>query len=97
MPDIQLLLLLLQQQFYVSLDFVRDKPGEPVTEETFTHSRLSWSSIIPYLLPPFFTIRGILFVQISKQWHWLSEFIPSSSNSGLHRCISIPVYTQHVT
>jgi len=29
--------LLLQQPFYGSLDFVRDKPGEPVSEETFTH------------------------------------------------------------
>jgi len=31
--------------------FVRDNPGEPVPEETFTHSHSSWSSIIPiYLL-----------------------------------------------
>jgi len=35
------------QSFYGSLDFVRDNPGEPVPEETFTHSRSSWSSIIP--------------------------------------------------
>ena len=35
------------KQFYGSLDFVRDNPGEPVPEETFTHSNLSWSSIIP--------------------------------------------------
>jgi len=33
-------------------NFVWDNPGEPVPEETFTHSHLSWSSIIPYLLPP---------------------------------------------
>jgi len=26
------------QPFYGSLDFVRDNPGEPVPEETFTHS-----------------------------------------------------------
>ena len=32
------------------MDFVRDNPGEPVLEETFTHSHLSWSSIVPYLL-----------------------------------------------
>ena len=38
------------QPFYGSLDFVRDNPGELVPEETFTHSHLSWSSIIPYLL-----------------------------------------------
>jgi len=32
--------------------FVRDYQGVPVPEETFTHSHLSWSSIILYLLPP---------------------------------------------
>jgi len=26
--------------FYGSVDFVRDNPGEPVPEETFTHSHL---------------------------------------------------------
>jgi len=30
------------QPLYGSLDFVRDKPGEQVREETFTHSHLSW-------------------------------------------------------
>jgi len=30
-----------------------------------------------------------------KQWYQLPEFIPS--NSGLHSCMSIPLYTQHVT
>ena len=35
------------QPFYGSVDFVRDTPGEPVPEETFTHSHSSWSSIIP--------------------------------------------------
>jgi len=39
-------LLLLLQPFYGSLDFVQDNPGEPVPLETFTHSHLSWSSII---------------------------------------------------
>jgi len=33
-----LLLLLLLQPFYGSLDFVRYNPGEPLPEETFTHS-----------------------------------------------------------
>jgi len=31
--------------FYGSVDFVRDNPGEPVPEETFTHSHLSAFSI----------------------------------------------------
>jgi len=30
-----------------SVDFVRDNPGEPVPEETFTHSHPPWSSNIP--------------------------------------------------
>jgi len=29
------------QPFYGSLDFAQDNPGEPVPEETFTHSHLS--------------------------------------------------------
>jgi len=53
------------QPFYGSLDFVRDNPGEPVPEETFTHWHLSWSSVIPYLLSPFVTIQGILPVQFT--------------------------------
>jgi len=51
------------QPFYGSMDFVQDNPGEPVPEETFTRSHLSWSSIIPYLLHPSNTIHGILPVQ----------------------------------
>ena len=35
------------QPFYGSVGFVWDNPGEPVPEETFTHSHSSWSSIIP--------------------------------------------------
>jgi len=31
------------QPFYGSMDSVRDNLGEPVPEETFTHSHLSWS------------------------------------------------------
>jgi len=48
------------QPFYGSMDFLRDNPGEPVPEETFTHSHLSWSTIVPYLLHPSTTIHGIL-------------------------------------
>jgi len=35
---------------------------EPVSEETFTNTYLSWSSIIPYLLPSSITIHGIISV-----------------------------------
>ena len=34
------------QPFYGSVEFVRDNQGEPVPQETFTHSHSSWSSII---------------------------------------------------
>ena len=45
------------------MEFVQDNPGDPVPEETFTHSHLSWSSIVPYLLYPFTVVHDILFVQ----------------------------------
>ena len=44
---------------------IRDNPGEPVLEETFTNSNLSWSPVIPYLHPPSIMIRGILPVQFT--------------------------------
>jgi len=53
------------QPFYSSQDFVWDNPDEPVPEETFTHSHLSWSSVVPYLLHPSITIHGILHVQFT--------------------------------
>jgi len=60
------------QPFNGSLDFVRNNPGELVPEETFTHSHLSWLSVIPYLLPLFITIHGIFPVQFT----WLTVFFP---------------------
>jgi len=45
--------------------FVWDYPSEPVPEETFTHSYLSWLSIILYQLPPSTTIHSILPVQFT--------------------------------
>ena len=50
-------------RFYSSMDSLRDNPDEPVPEETFILSHLSWSSVIPYLLHPSNTIHGILPVQ----------------------------------
>jgi len=43
--------------------FDQDNPGKPVPEKTFTHSHVSWSSVVPYLLRPSNTIHGILPVQ----------------------------------
>jgi len=40
--------------------FYLDNPGEPVPEETFPHSHLSWSSIVPYLLLQSNMIHGMV-------------------------------------
>ena len=74
------------QPFYGSLGSVRDNPGEPVPQKTFTHSHLLWSSVIRYLLPPSITIHGILSVQfmcLTVFFHNLSpSFLSSTSWSG---------------
>jgi len=75
-----LLATLLQlQQFYSSLDFVQENLSEPVPEETFMHSHLLWSSIIPYLFPPPIMIHCILPVQFTC----LSLFAQSPSKFSL--------------
>jgi len=77
------------QLFYGSVDFVRDNLGEPVPEETFTHSHLSWSSIVRYLLHPSTTIHGILPVQSTH----LTVFFPQSlSKFSLHTYIHTYIY-----
>ena len=52
---------------YGSLDFVRDNPGEPISEETFTHSHLnhhlSASSIYPWHIPLSIYVPVSLFAQ----------------------------------
>ena len=66
------------QPFYGSLDFVQDNEGEPIPEETFTHSHLSWSSFIPHQLPPSITIHGILIGRPyyrSSLWHDVSSVV----------------------
>ena len=45
--------------------FVRDNPGRPVPEETFTHSHSSGSTCFLYHLSPFATVHGILFIQLT--------------------------------
>jgi len=58
------------------MDFVWDNLlGEPVPEETFTHSRLA--TIVPYLLYLSTMIHGILPVQSTSRsvfFHSLSKF-----------------------
>jgi len=65
------------QPFYGSLNFVLDNLGEPIPEETFTHSHLSWSSVIPYLLPPSIMIHGILPVQFTCLIFFFHNLSPS--------------------
>jgi len=52
-------------------------PGELEPEETFTYSELSWSTIIPYLLPPSIMIHGILPVQFTCLTVFLHNLSPS--------------------
>ena len=65
------------QQFYVSMDFVRDNLGEPVPEETFTYSHLLWSSIVLYLLHLSTTVHGILPVQSTCLIIFFHDLSPS--------------------
>ena len=95
------------QPFCSSLNFDWDNPGEPVPEETFTHSHLSWSSVIPYVLPLSITIHIILPVQftcLTVFFHNLSpSFLCSTSWPGTIYFIRytflhpiIVVFSQHM-
>jgi len=96
------------QPFYGFLDFVQDNLGEPVPEETFTHSHLSWSSITPYLLRPSDTIHGILCVQSTRltvyfhnlclSYLWSTSW-PDTLHFILHTFLHpiIVFFSQHMT
>jgi len=58
-------------------------PGEPVPEDTFTHSHLSWLSIILYQLPPSITIHGSLAVQFTCMTVFLHNLAPCPVSSTL--------------
>jgi len=70
--------------------FVRDYPGEPVPEETFTHPP-SWSSSNLYQLLPSTMIHSILSIQITCLAIILLNFFPcpfrSTSWSGAFHLI----------
>jgi len=89
------------QLFYGSLDSVRVNLGEPIPEGTFTHSHLSWSSIISYLLPPSITIHGVLSVQftcLAVFFHNLSpSFLWSTSWLGTSMSYSIHFFTKSLS
>jgi len=62
-------------QFY--RPFVQDYTGEPVPEETFAHSHLSWSSAILCQLSPSAMIHSILPVQFTCLSVFLHNLFPS--------------------
>jgi len=76
------------------MDFVWDKPGEPVPEETFTHLHISWwSSIVTYLLHPSNMIHSILPVQstcLAPSTSYSIHFFTKSSSSFHNTCMPIP-------
>ena len=71
--------------------------GEPVPKETFTHSHLSWSSVIPYLLPPSSTIHGILSVQSTCLTVFFHNLCPSFLWSGTSTSYSTHFFTQSLS
>ena len=81
--------------------FFWDNPGELVPEETLTHPHLSWSSVIPYLLPLSITIHGILPVQFTCLTVFLHNLWPSflwsTSRSGPSTSYSIHFFTQSLS
>jgi len=95
------------QPFYGSLDSVRDNPGELLLEQAFTHSHLSWSSIVPYLLHPSNTIHGIhpvqsmhltvFFCNLSPSFRWSTSW-PGTLHFILHTFLHpiIVFFSQHM-
>jgi len=77
------------------MNFVSDNLGEPVPEETFTHSHLSWSLIVPCLLHPSTTIHGILPVQSIR----LTVFPQSLSKLSFVYLLArhSPLHTPHIS
>jgi len=83
-------------------------PGEPMPEETFTHSHLLWSSIISYLLHLYIMIHGILPVQftcltvffhnLSPSFLWCTSW-PGTLNFILHTFLHqiTVVFSQHMS
>jgi len=77
--------------------FVRDYPGKPVTEETFTDSHLSWSSTILHQLPRPTVIHSILPVQFMCLTVFLHHLSPgplwSTSWSETHHLSPGPLWS----
>jgi len=88
------------QPFYSSLDFIRDNLGELVPEETLTNSHVSWSPVIPYLLPPSITIHGILPTKFMCTTVFFHNLPPKFSLVYLlawHTALHTPYFTQSLS
>jgi len=68
------------------LIFFPDRPGLTSVQHTTSHT----AAIQPHS-------PNQWYIPIGKQWYQLPEFIPSNTDSGLHRCISISIHIQHIT
>ena len=94
------------QPFYGSVEFVRDNPGEPVPEETFTHykhrghqSSLSAFSIYYDTWHPPYSIRVLysLFQNLSPSFLWSTSW-PGTLHFILHTFLHpiIVFFSQHM-
>jgi len=81
------------QPFHGSLEFVWDNPGEPVPEETFTHSHSSWSqssqsAFSIYYDPwhPSYSIHVLysLFHNLSPSFLWSTSWPGTSTSYCIH-------------
>jgi len=81
--------------FYSSTDFVWHNSGEPIPGETFTHSHLSWSSIISYLLHPSYMIHGILPLQSTHLTILFHNLPPFSKSSLVYLCLGLAPSTSY--
>ena len=81
------------QPFYGSVDFARDNTGEPASEETFTHSHSSWSSIIPIQCTSF----TVFFYNLSLSFLWSTSW-PGTLHFILHTFLHqiIIFFSQHM-
>jgi len=80
------------QPFYGSVEFVRDNPGEPAPEETFT---LVVVNNHPYPLSPSNMIHGIQKVDFAIFWiFWCKMKITQADNQQFnHICQVAPIFT----
>jgi len=77
---------------FTALWIIRHNLDKQISEETCTHSHLSWSSVIPYLLPLSITIHGILPVQLTCLTVFSHNLSPSFLSLGLAPSTSYSIH-----